>query len=309
MLAKTEHYLLQVGPFCFDVATDIPVLKDYITQHYLPYSRQPLPQAGTECFIDYYLSVQQSRGLRRQFKPQAHFCFNHHTHFHPMPLEQAHLALEWGMNWVIATQAHQYLIIHAASLEKDGQGVIITAPSGSGKSTLSAYLVAQGWQLLSDEHALVELTTLTMPSLNRPINLKNDAIDVIAPFFSQTDFSARVMTNHKGRISLLKPAMQPLHKVTPTLLVFIQYNPDEVLFVEPVDKALALTEVIHNSFNLGLLNRQGFMTARDLTTACDALYIEYSDLSACEAQLRQALLRKKKHEDPDRCAYHTTTTH
>src|SRR3546814_969352 len=51
----------------------------------------------------------------------------------------------------------QFLIIHAAALEKSGRAAILPGAPGSGKSTLTAYLVHNGWRLLSDELALISL--------------------------------------------------------------------------------------------------------------------------------------------------------
>lgn len=185
MLTKNRTYQLQSGDFTFQLESDIAEIDRYLQRYYPQHHSTP----SQDDFIDYRISLTHSRGLRRFFRSQVNFSFNHQVHFNPLPLSQAPLALEWGMNWVIATQAHQYLIIHAASLEKEGKGIIVAAPSGSGKSTLCAYLVSQGWRLLSDEHALVERSTLQMPALARPINLKNQSIDIIKGFYADSDFS------------------------------------------------------------------------------------------------------------------------
>ena len=52
--------------------------------------------------------------------------------------------------------AHQYLIIHAAVVEKNGLAAILPAPPGSGKGTLTAGSVLSGWRLLSDELTLID---------------------------------------------------------------------------------------------------------------------------------------------------------
>ena len=107
----------------------------------------------------------------------------HARHFNPLPAEQAFPLLEWGLNWCVATQCHQYLILHAAVLERGGRALIMPAPPGSGKSTLCAALVARGWRLFSDELALIEIGGGQIVPLPRPISLKNESIDRIISGF------------------------------------------------------------------------------------------------------------------------------
>ena len=71
------------------------------------------------------------------------------------PVRSALPHLEWGLNRCIFCTANNYLMIHAATIERDGQAVLLVGTSGSGKSTLCAGLVLSGWRLLSDEFALV----------------------------------------------------------------------------------------------------------------------------------------------------------
>src|SRR3546814_15972535 len=81
--------------------------------------------------------------------------------------------LEWGLNWCIGAHGHQFLIIHAAVIERNGLAAILPGAPGSGKSTLTACLVHNGWRLLSDEMALVSLQDGGLTALARPISLKN----------------------------------------------------------------------------------------------------------------------------------------
>ncbi len=292
MFLKPKKYLLQVGRFTFEVETDVSSLRDYIFNHY----EKNLIHSRGERFADYQISIKHSRWHRRVIKPQVEFRYSHLSPFKPLPLSQAHALLEWGMNWIISTQANHYWLIHAASLEKNGKGIIISASSGSGKSTLCAYLVSQGWRLLSDELALLDPETLKMDGMARPISLKNQSIEVIKPYFEPSHFSQVAVDTHKGTICLLKPPLSSIeqaHKsVEPKLLVFINYNPNEKLFIENVESSVALIEIIQNSFNFGLLNIKGFQCAKRLVKACDTLYVEYSDLAACEQALSQYLIEE-----------------
>jgi len=47
--------------------------------------------------------------------------------------------------------------LHAAAVERAGEGVLMVAPSGSGKSTLSLVLLQDGWNVVSDDSVLLHL--------------------------------------------------------------------------------------------------------------------------------------------------------
>jgi len=55
--------------------------------------------------------------------------------------------LEWGINWCLISTRADFLQLHAATMAKDGKGIVLAASSGGGKSTLVAGLMARGWTL------------------------------------------------------------------------------------------------------------------------------------------------------------------
>ncbi|MBW8191651.1 HprK-related kinase A [Neiella marina] len=278
----------------FEIDTPISIVQEHISSHY----SHSLVQPSSSSFIDYHVTLNHGPLHRRLIFPQATFSFNHKTPFKPLPLTQAHAMLEWGMNWVISSTANQFLTIHAAALEKNGKAVIITATPGSGKSTLCAYLVSQGWRLLSDELALISPGTLEVHGLARPMNMKNKSIDVMKEYFSADSFSKVAEDTHKGTVCLLRPPISSLEKVlipaAPALLVFIKYQPDEHCYVESIDKAKALVEVISNTFNFGLLGHKGFDICKRLIAQTDSVYIEYSDFEACKTAIENALTKSNQ---------------
>lgn len=286
-----QTFCLQAGPFTVQVDTNITAVQRYIRSHY----GQALLPAESVTFIDYQLNIRHGAWYRRLLAPQALFLLNHKQPFKPLPLSQAHAFLEWGLNWSISSSAHHYLIVHAATVEKDGKAVIITAPPGSGKSTLSAYLASQGWRLLSDELALVDRNSLDVYGLARPINLKNQSISLMKQFYPDSQFSTMAHDTHKGTVCLLKPNADSLSQAAipaqPALLIFVRYDANECCYVEPVSKCKALTELIRNTFNFGTLGEDGFVVAKQLAAQMDAYYIEYNNFADCEQAIGQALAR------------------
>jgi len=284
-----KEYHVAVGPFVFSVRSDVSTLHRYLEHHYA----HCLLNINGDHFVDYYVEVVHGSWYRRFYKPQVIFKFNHHCPFKPLPLDQAHAFLEWGMNWVIASQAHQFFMLHAATVAKGDKGIIISASSGSGKSTLCAYLASQGWRLLSDELALIDPESMQLYGLGRPINLKNHSIDLLRNYYSPEQFSDVAEDTHKGTVSLLKPSAENMidsdRPVTPSQIIFVQYNPDEPFYSEPIEPAIALTEIIRNSFNFNVLNKAGFACARKLVSQTPVTYIEYNNFQSCEKAILNAI--------------------
>src|SRR3546814_10587342 len=102
--------------------------------------------------------------------------------------------LEWGLNWCIGAHGHQFLIIHAAVIARNGLAAILPGAPGSGKSTLTACLVHNGWRLLSDEMALVSLQDGGLTALARPISLKNRSIDLIADLLRSAEHTSELQS-------------------------------------------------------------------------------------------------------------------
>lgn len=284
-----RSFSFSAGPFNFQLNTDVPQLARYIKQHY----RHALFTPNQESFIDFHVAVEKGPLYRRLIAPQVIFSTNYTYPFKPLPLDQAHAMMEWGINWVVANSAHQFFIIHAGVLEKDGKAVIISAPPGSGKSTLCAYLASRGWRLLSDELALVDPKSLQTYGLGRPVNLKNQSIDLMKNYFDADHFSAVAKDTHKGTVSLLRApkqsVLQSSKPAMPCLMLFVRYEPDERCYSEFIAPAKALTELISNTFNFTELNQQGFDVAKRLVNQAPTMYLEYNDFEAAERAISSAM--------------------
>lgn len=169
---------LRTGPFSLKVQSRIPHVAEGLAELYGQFE----VRSAHEAFADFHVSVNPPASLRRWLRPQVAFSFDGMRPFKPLPRDQAFPMLEWGLNWCVSTQAHHFLIIHAAVVEKNGLAAILPAPPGSGKSTLTAGLVLSGWRLLSDELTLINRKTGLIQPLPRPVSLKNQSIEVIRQF-------------------------------------------------------------------------------------------------------------------------------
>ena len=83
----------------------------------------------------------------------------------------------------IAYQRYPYLMaVHAAVVGDGCRILVLPGLSGSGKSTLAATLLGQGWQLFSDEVALLDRSGDLVP-IPLPMCIKEGSWPVVAPYF------------------------------------------------------------------------------------------------------------------------------
>lgn len=268
---------LRTGPFVFSIRSSIPALATSIR---LLYADHDLESAET--FADFHVCLRRPRSLRYLYGKQVFFEFEGHSHFRPLPLEQAFPMLEWGMNWCISTHAQQYLIIHAAVIERDGLAVVMPAPPGSGKSTLCAGLVSRGWRLLSDELAMVRLADCALVPLARPISLKNQSIEVMRAFAPDLLISPPIHDTTKGTVAHLKPGPSSVERVNetamPAWVIFPKYESGSPTSLTPHPKGQAFMELGQQSFNYAKLGQPGFETLAALVDHSLCFDFRYSSL-------------------------------
>jgi HprK-related kinase A len=264
---------LRMGPFIVRVESTCPEIMEGVAQLYDPSCILNRP-----AFCDYHVAVVSP------LWPQALFLFDGQVPYLPGPRRQALPLLEWGMNWVIARTAHQYLIIHAAVVERHGLALLLPAPPGSGKSTLCAGLAFRGWRLLSDELALLVPETGRVVPLVRPLSLKNESIDVIHRFAPHAVIGPRTEGTTKGTVALVKPPpASALALDTPALprwVVFPKYEAGAAMRLTARSKAAAFVEIGNDALNYSILGETAFAALGDLIDRCDAGDFVYSDLEA-----------------------------
>jgi HprK-related kinase A len=199
-----------------------------------------------------------------------------------MALTQAAPMLEWGLNWCVTEHAHQYIVIHAAAIERGGRVALLPAPPGSGKSTLCAALVNRGWRLLSDELALIDPERGLLLPLARPVSLKNRSIDVIRAFAPEAQFSAVVHDTIKGSVAHMKPPADSVRRDQEPAglgwIVFPRFIADAPLQARQLRRSTGFMQLLDHAFNYHLHGRRGFECLADLVEPALALDFSYSRL-------------------------------
>ena len=269
---------LRTGPVTTCIRSTLRAVRRGIALHYAQHTVEP--DAG---FADFHISVERPRTLRRWFDKQVVFHFDGSQPFAPLPGDQGFPMLEWGLNWCVSGHCHQYLIVHAAVLERDGRALILPAPSGSGKSTLCAGLAyGGGWRLLSDELALIDPTSGRVQPLPRPVSLKNNSIEVLRSFAPAAQFGEVVHETVKGRVAHVRPpadgVLRGLQPALPAWVVLPRYEAGAEAQWQPLSRAGAFMALVDNAFNYNVHGRAGFAAFANLIDRCDCRSFSYSSL-------------------------------
>ena len=269
---------LRTGPFSLRVRSRIPGVAEGLAQLYGQFE----VRSSHEAFADFHVSINPPRGLRRWLRPQVCFAFDDLPPFKPLPYDQAFPMLEWGLNWCVSTQAHQYLIIHAGAVEKNGRAAILPAPPGSGKSTLTAALMLSGWRLLSDELTLIDRKTGLIHALPRPVSLKNASIDIIRAFSEDAVLNRPAHDTIKGTVAHLRPLRESVLRqhepAQPGWVIFPRWQAGAATTLEARSRAQTFMYLAENAFNYSHLGSEGFRAGCALIDRVDCHDFTYSRL-------------------------------
>jgi len=275
--------LVDLAPFVARIKSDIPALAGDIHAMYSDFEVHPAHE-----FADFHVDVSRQTGVSSWFKPGALFKADGRQFFVPLTLDQASACLEWGLNWCVTANMHNFLIMHAAVIEQNGLCAILPAPPGSGKSTLCAGLVMNGWRLLSDELALYDLDSGLMYGMARPINLKNASIEVIRNFAPKAILTRAVSNTSKGTVALLRPPTESVLRAReparPAWVILPKYEAGAQANMTPHTKAETFMLLAEQTFNYHIHGIRAFEGLGKMLDEAKCFRFTYSKLDdACSA--------------------------
>jgi HprK-related kinase A len=269
-----HEFALQIGPVGFRIGSAWRAPLDALASLYAGY---PAPADG---HCDFTVRLEPERPWRRLLRPSVAIRGDYILP-DAAPLSLAHglLAAEMGMNLQMALGHKHYLLLHAATVEKDGRALIMTGESGAGKSTLAALLGERGWRLMGDEFALLDLADGALLPFPRAISLKNGAIRVMEAEVDAARFGPLLADTPKGDIRHLRPNQEAIARMgegaAPALILFPRFG--EAAAVRGVGQAEVFMRLTQASTNYVALGGRGFDALARLVKTVPALAIDYPD--------------------------------
>jgi len=284
---------LRIGVISIDLRVDSATTAREVANLYAGYPREG---PGTLCDHTFAIReawLRQRNYYRGLFTRQVVIKIDGEQPFLAVPRAYTVPLVESAMNWAIAMENLEYLILHAAVAERNGQVVLMPGQSGSGKSTLCAALAGCGWRLLSDEFGLIGLADGRIHPHPRPISLKNDSIKLIADRISGAHMSPTYPETTKGRVAYLRAPEESVRRAhepgAAALIVFPKYQGGADLKLAPLGKAKSFQLLMGNNTNYRRLMRRGFEALSDVVERCRHYEMSYSSLDHAVACIETLL--------------------
>ncbi|HYW15857.1 MAG TPA: HprK-related kinase A [Allosphingosinicella sp.] len=275
-----HDFRLQVGPVSFRIGSQWRQPVAALRRLYAGY-----PEPEGVC--DFTVRLEAERFWRRWLRPSVAIRGDYVLpDAAPLPLAQGLLAAEMGMNLQMALGQKRFLLLHAASVERDGRGLLLTGHSGAGKSTLGALLGERGWRFMGDEFALLGLEDGLLHPFPRAVSLKNESLGLLGGI--DPGRLGPVLTGTpKGRIRHLRPNAEAVARMgepaRPALILFPRFGRDLDPAVREVGAAEAFMRLTQASTNYVALGESGFGALTRFVGTLPSKAIDYADTAQAEA--------------------------
>lgn len=279
---------LRIPPVTVRLRSPLRFLAEQVHALYRDY-----PLGDADDFADVDIRMLPLGGLRRLARRQVQFVVDGVAPFEPFPLAHAFPMFEWGLNWVVSHRLHEYLLLHAAVVERGGKALVLPAWPGSGKSTLAASLACRGWRLFSDEFGVVTLAGTQVLPFVRPIALKNESIEVIGRQDPDAFLGPVFPNTRKGTVAHFRVPAASVNRARESApvaaIVFPDFQLGVPLSVRPLPKPTAFLKLAGNAFNYEVVGERGFHAVASMVASCRCYLLRYGDLASAHATLDEIM--------------------
>jgi len=214
---------------------------------------------------------------------------------------QIGLGLLHSARSLLYAEAEYDIAFHAAMVADRDCGVMLCAPRESGKSTLAAYLMAHGFDLLTDEPALLKLDTGSVASLRLPVALKEGSWTVLQHDWPQLSRAPIHIRSDGMKIRLLHPLETGFsaHSRRLTHILFPHYYPTSVPHAERLSPLHTLNLLNEGGMLLGkYFDRRRFEAFLRFVCLTPAYMIRYASLEEAMHMIHDLSLPVESSRDP-----------
>jgi hypothetical protein len=185
--------------------------------------------------------------------------------------------------------------VHAACVQWEGQGVLLTGESGAGKSSLAYACAKSGWTLISDDASYLVREGDLCEFTGNPYQIRlRDSASSLFPEFAGSDFTTRLdgkLTIEVPTSSLANVKISSCTKVQTA--IFLKRNGTEIPELVPLPKAEAFRRwsesVCYGDDDFRAAHRQGLLKLLDV----DVYELRYAEASTAVGYLEKFLSRKQ----------------
>ncbi len=173
--------------------------------------------------------------------------------------------------------------LHAAALEYEGNGIILTAASGAGKSTASWGLLNSGFNYLSDELAPIDLSKLHVHPYPHALCLKNRP-----PYYTLPDNT--LVTSSTLHVPIYAEPIIKYDAVPLKAVYFIQYSTTQKKpVINTVSTSLATAKIYSNTLNALGHKGKGLDAALSISSKLPCYELITSDLKDTCALIKSSM--------------------
>ena len=185
------------------------------------------------------------------------------------------------------------LLFHAACVAEGERGILISNASGAGKSTLAAWLVAEGFQYLTDEVVIASVEDHSLRGLARSVGLKRGSRFVVDQWV-QADSDPGLRTFRDGSTWVDPELLHPNSVRTqaqPQLLIAPQYTPNTAFTALPMSAGQATFHLMQHLVNARNFPDHGLGATAQLARRVVGYSLNYSNCADAATWIKETLAR------------------